>query len=129
MCLPSGLQRGWRFFFGVVVNCRRQPPWLDASQRLAEVLLPARSTVVTTYTTVLPSGLMRGSATRWKRKKSSSVIGRLPAASALDAETSSTVRKNNGQTTVHVMIIPFGSLDLLPLSLRGRGSSEGVGEG
>src|SRR5271170_6458076 len=46
--LPSGDQRGWRSFLVVLVSWRRVLPSVDASQRLAEVLLAATSLTLPT---------------------------------------------------------------------------------
>ena len=46
MCLPSGLQRGWRSFLAVFVSWRGSPLSVGASQREDELLLPSRSTMV-----------------------------------------------------------------------------------
>src|SRR5262249_21861822 len=45
---PSGLQRGWRSFFSVLVSWRGAPPSDGASQMVEAVLLASRSTVPTT---------------------------------------------------------------------------------
>ncbi len=84
MRLPSGDQRGWVSVLPLgFVNCSGAVlPSVAASQRAVLLLFPAKSTVVTWYTTDLPSGESCGSATRFRANKSSTFIGRFLTSTA-----------------------------------------------